>query len=90
MQHRTLGQLAREGHDQDREQAHIDFVNRRLVRFLGQLRLGEIDFLADVQHCLIGIEPGREFQGNVRPALESGGAHFLHAFDAAQLGFHRL
>ena len=65
-------------------------MNRRLIRFLGQLRLGEIDFLTDIQHCLIGIETGGEFQGDVRAAFVGGGAHFLHALDTAQLGLHRL
>ena len=86
---RALRHLAGQGHHQNREQAEIDFVDRRLVGLFRQIGLYPIDCLADILQRGVDIEAGIEFQEDVADAFEGGAAHLLHALDAAQLLFHR-
>ncbi len=85
-----LGHVARQGDHQDREQAQVDLVHRRLVGVLGQLGLGEIDLLAHVGERRVDVEARLELEHDVGAAQVGGRAHLFDAFDVAQLLLHRL
>ena len=87
-QQRALRHITAQGHHQDREQAEVDLVDRRLVGVLGQVRLDQIDPFAHVGEGRVDVEAGVEFHQHAGAALEGGGAYFLDALDAPELGLH--
>ena len=88
LEERALRDIARQRHQDDGEQAEIDFVELGFLGLVGQLALGDVDLLAHVVHGRVGIEPGLEFQGHGAAALAAAGAHFLDPLDDAQFLLH--
>ena len=81
----ALGHVARQGHDDDREQTKVDLVDRRLVHVVGQVGADAVDRLAHVLLGLVAVETGLELKHDAAAALIGVGGHLLDAGDAAQL-----
>ena len=60
----------------------------RLLGVSRQFGACQVHARTHVVECLVGVEAGIELENDHPAALGSGSAHFLHALDGAQLGFH--
>ena len=87
-QERPFRDVAREDHNEDREQAQVDFVHRRFVGAIRKLGLREVDLFAHVVHGGVGVEPRLELEDDASAAFVARRAHLLEAFDHPQLCFH--
>src|SRR5690606_23875930 len=83
-----LGQIAREGDDEDREFRDVDFVDRRLVGALRQFALRVGNLCAHVLDSVGEVVARLELDQYEAAALKGGGAHLLYAFEALEGGFH--
>ena len=84
-----LGDVAVEGHHDDRKERHVDLVHRGLLGIAGELVLGDIHLFAHVIQGLVGIEARLELEHEGGLTLPRSGAQFLQALDVAQFLLHR-